>query len=142
MPSFVPSVPITLDKERQLKMDMEVASQAELELGKIYGTRVNLLHFLQEQQSLGITDVAVILWCGLRKADPTLTLSDTLALITLENFGMVVMAIFEAWNLASQPARGEVSGVVNGPFLAPSPGSDSGVSPVSSLASATVSSGI
>jgi len=147
MPSLVPTVPIQLDIERHLRVDMAVAADAERELSKVYGKPVNLLKLIagmEAENTFGITETAVFLWCALRTSDPSLTLEATFSLLTLENYFVVQNALFEAWNLATQRAEGaapDAAEAADGPFLMPSPGVDSGASDASNLALATMSSG-
>jgi hypothetical protein len=128
------SVRLTLDRERAITMDFEAASEAERTLGQIYGRPFNLLAALVDQERFGITEVGVLLWTSLRRTDPTLTLSDTFHLLTLENYQQVMEALFAAWNKANQRASGQEKAEPDGPFSTPSPGSSSGALPVSSLA--------
>jgi hypothetical protein len=142
MASLVPTVPVMLDTERQLKIDMEVVSDTEIELGRIYGHKVHLLQMLFDPVNLSITDVGILLWCGLRKQDPSLTRHEVFACLSLEHLPVVMTAIYEAWNLANQHAQQAIVGASAPPFVPPSPGSASGVLAGSASASVTASSGI
>jgi hypothetical protein len=105
MADIVPPYLLQLDKPRPFKMNFEVAAQAERELARIYGRSVNLLQVMLDSERFGITEVGVLLHCGLTYYDETVTLPDTYALLTMENYSTVVTAIFEAWNTAGRSAR-------------------------------------
>jgi hypothetical protein len=131
MADLVPPLTLQLDKPRPFKMTFEVAAQAERELARIYGKPVNILQVMLDSERFGITEVAVLLHCGLAYYDETVTLPDTYNLLTMDNYSTVVTAIFEAWNAAGQSARppaaeGESS---PDPLVSASPGSVSGASP-------------
>jgi hypothetical protein len=97
---------ITLDKERHLKLDLNAMVKFEEVTGKSLFNQ----NALSELSSI---DMRALLWAGLAHEDPTLTLTDVGALITLENMDIVAKAITEA--LHPKPS----------PLAASGPGADS-----------------
>jgi len=64
------SVPITLDRERQLKYDMNALCDAD----DVGGDKVTDLVF---GRHMGVSALRVMLWAGLKHEDPKLTLKTT-----------------------------------------------------------------
>lgn len=71
---MIKSVPITLDKQRNVRIDIKAITVIERELD-ISIFRVNL-------SALRLTEIAVIMWAGLLHEDSGLTLDQALALFS------------------------------------------------------------
>lgn len=140
MPSLVPFVPITLDRLRHIRLDNQALLLAEREISKLWDKRVNILQVFLDTPTLGLNDVCIVLWAGLRHEDPQLTLLQVQDLVGLAEYVPVLQALYEAWNSATASAvpSSEAAPV---PLAQASPGNGSGGLVEPSLASVTVSSG-
>lgn len=139
-PHIDPSVPITLDRARQLRFTNEALREAELLLSDLWHKKVSILRVMFDPEGLGLNDITVLLLCALRADDPTLTLAQVDTFVTMAQLPPILEAIYAAWNLhtaSADPAQ-EAPG---GPLATPFPGTDSGALPASNWASVPVSSG-
>lgn len=134
MPSLVPSVPITLDKDRNLRLDNAALFRAERELSRVWGRKVSVLQTLIDPETLGLNDLSILLWCACLHEDQDLSLSQVQDAMTITNFATYLDALYQAWNLATAPAEGASQQEPDGPFPSASPGNATGASRVSSLA--------
>ena len=87
------TVTIVLDKERKMKVSLNAMILIEELTGK------NLMNGKQ-QVELSLKDIRCFLYALLKDDDPTLTLEQTGALVTIENMGEITQKISEAWGLA------------------------------------------
>ena len=133
--SVVPSIPLTLDKPRHLRLDNRALFRCERELVQIWGTKTSMLSILMDLGNIRLNDLAVMLWVGLLHEDPTLTLEETQDLMDFSKLSDILGAILQAWNAATLPADPQAvpEGEGDGDPLA-SNGLVSGRTPVSSLA--------
>lgn len=68
-------IPIQLDKLRHLKIDTRALALAERELARFWGIpRVSLIKHFQQANEVGVADLAIMFWAGLRHEDQSLTL--------------------------------------------------------------------
>ena len=135
MPSLVPSVPITLDRERNLRLDNAALFRAERELSKVWNRKVSVLQTLIDPETLGLNDLSILLWCGLLHEDSDLSLSQVQDAMTVQNFATYLDALYTAWNAATAPAEGApMQESSASPFPSASPGNATGALRVSSLA--------
>ena len=149
MPRLVQPIPVDLDTRRHLLLTNEALWGAELELSRRYGKKISIYPLLAralvaDGEQPGLLDVIVLLYYGLRHEDPNLTLEQVSEAVTLENYSALVEAIYTSWGLATRSAAPDAVAEPEGqadPLAEASPGTDSGASPASSLAFATVSSG-
>lgn len=140
MPSIVPGIPLMLDKERHLRLDIGGLLLAEREMERLWGREINLFTVIASPTGLGLNNVSILLWVALLPEDPALTLLRVQDLLNPSQIGDVVTALFAAWNAAwplpvpdaEPPAR---------PLASASTGDDSGAPPASTLASVMPSSG-
>lgn len=142
MPSLVPSVPVTLDRPRQLRLDNAALFMAEVELSRIWGKKTSLIRTMIDPEAIGLNDLCVMLWAGCLHEDPTLTREQVREAMSLPQLGSYLEAIYQAWNVASAPAEEALTPETNAPFPSTFPGSGTGALPGSSLASVTVNSGV
>ena len=140
MSSVVPGIPLMLDKERHLRLHIGSLLLAEREMERLWGREVNLLALIGSPGGLGLNNISILLWVALLDEDPSLTLLRVQDMVNPSQIGVVVTAIFDAWNAAWPiPLPQEETG--ERPLSSAWTGSDSGAPPVSSSASVTLSSG-
>lgn len=139
-PGLDPSVPLTLDRPRQVRLGIKALREAELMLGEVYGRKVSILRVMPYPEDLTLNDIVVILWAGLHEDDPALTIATVERLVNMQNLPDILQAMYAAWNLHTAAAAPAPEGVER-PLATAFPGSDSGALPGSSLASATMTSG-
>lgn len=124
-PRVTPLIPLTLDRNRALRFDMQSVFQAERDMCKLWGRQVNILTVFGDLGTLTLNDLAILLHRGLLYDDPTLTLEQTQELMTFDQLPTIMTALFEAWNIATQPAvPPEEDATSDGPLS--SPGVNSG----------------
>jgi hypothetical protein len=142
MPSLITPIPIDLDRRRHVLLTNKAIFGAERELSKLWGKHCSLYEVLSE--TLGLNDMAIILWQGLLHESPTLNLEQVQDMIDFREIPALLTVILQAWNAATLPAEVAQDGVSpDSPFASPrpSPGSLSGASPASSLGATALSSG-
>jgi hypothetical protein len=95
-----PTIPIMLDRERHLRMDLWAGFQAEHKLAELYGKKPEDVSILADfgNDRLTMTHVLVLLWAALRHEEPTLTLEQVGHLAQLSDLVRVRDAVIEAWN--------------------------------------------
>lgn len=140
MPSVVPGIPLMLDQERHLRLDIGSLLLAEREMERLWGREINLFTLIASPNGLGLNNVSILLWVALLAEDPSLTLLRVQDMLNPSQVGEVVKAIFDAWN-AAWPLPVPAEEGTESPLSSASTGPDSGVPPVSSSASVTLSSG-
>ena len=100
MPDKVrPEVPIVLDKERHLLMDLNAMVSFEEATGK------NIMQGI-EPDSMTAGDLRALLWACLLHEDGTLKIEDVGKMIHTGNMGELSEKIAQAWEVAS-PEGGE-----------------------------------
>lgn len=109
------SVPIVLDKERQLRLDINALADAD----EVAGKAVN--EFLSGER-VGLSALRALLWAGLKGDDPRLTLTQAGALIDTDRLPELISAIREAIVASGIGGNGKKNGT---PPAKPSP-SDNG----------------
>lgn len=74
-------IPIQLDKLRHLKLDLRALALAEREIARFW-ERKERLSIVQIFQSgdVGVADLCILLWAGLRHDDPSLTVDQAFTL--------------------------------------------------------------
>lgn len=78
-------IPIQLDKLRHLKMDLRALTFAERELARFWGVpRVSVMQHFQNIGQVGMADLAIMFWAGLRHEDPALTMDAAFDLMGLD----------------------------------------------------------
>jgi hypothetical protein len=140
-PTLDPSVPIMLDRLRHIRLGTKALRRAELVLSDVRKREISILRVMFNPDGLGLNEMLVLLWCGLAHEDPTLTLEEVEDLVTGDKILLSLEAVYAAWNRHTASAQPSTEEASNGPLATPSPGSDSGASPVSSLAFAPASFG-
>ena len=129
MPSLIPGIPIDLDRPRTVRLDNRAIFTCELELSKLWGKKLSFYTVLSDRETLGVNDLSVMLWQGLRHEDAALTLAEVQEFLPLWKLPSIVTVLFQAWNAATEdpdapaPAHSDTGG--DDP-LAPSPGGTSG----------------
>lgn len=139
-PRITPGIPLVLDRERLLYMDIGYLKLAELELCQVYGKKISLFQVIGGGEGLGLNDIHILLWAALLDDDPSLTLLRVQDLMDLNRIADYTTAIFAAWN-AAWPTPDPQEEASTDPLAPTSTGDDSGVPPASNLVSVTPSSG-
>jgi|SRR5262252_5858349 len=139
MPRVTPEVPIILDRPRHLRLDNRAIFSAEKELSALWGKKVSLFTVLGSGE-LGLNDLSVLLWQGLRHEDPGLTLERVQDLMDMSDLPGLIEKVLASWNAATTPAEPRQE-TPDAPFPNGSSGPASGATGALSLASATTSSG-
>jgi hypothetical protein len=91
-----PLIPLTLDRARHLRLDAWALWTVEQELRLMYGKQANVLDLFQ-QETLGMTEVLLLLWAALRHEDAALTLEQVGHLVDFGNFSEAREAVQEAF---------------------------------------------
>lgn len=132
-PRVTPGIPLMLDKERLLYLDLRYLKLAELELCQVYGKKISLLQVIGSGEGLGLNDIHILLWASLLDDDPSLTLLRVQDMMELPRIADYSTAIFAAWNVAWPIAPTSEEGTED-PLALTSIGDGSGVPPVSNWA--------
>jgi len=130
MPQLTPLVPITLDRNRALRLDMRAIFQAERAMCALWNRPVNILTLFGTMEAMTLNDLAVLLHQALLYDDPTLTLEQTQDLMRFDQLPAIMTALFEAWNLATRPATDERQEDDQDSPFSGFPGVPSGATPV------------
>jgi len=126
MPSTLnPAVPITLDKERLIEFEFNSFIELEEQTGKS-AVGPKALEFWNETTTA--KQLRYLLWAGLIKQNPELTLKQAGSLINGKNYGEIENKIQEAMKLYLGQGSGD--NTENPPTLPPTTGSGPGPSPV------------
>ncbi len=89
-------VKLKLDKERSFELDLNAIIKYEELTGK------SLLK-KQEAPEMGAGDLRALLYVGLLREDPNLTIEQVGSFITIENMAEVAKAIGDAWKAGKEP---------------------------------------
>jgi len=109
MPDKVkPEIPITLDKERHLLMDLNAMVAFEDATGK------NIMQGL-DPDSMTAKDFRALLWACLLHEDESLKIEDVGKMIHAGNMNELSEKIAQAWEVASPEARGDKSPLAGSP---------------------------
>lgn len=158
MPDIIASVPITLDKPRQLRFDRAAVKGCEVALAELWGPNTTFYSVIQdcalvlsngELGRLRFSTLAVLLWRGCHREDPTLTLETVEEALPYGDPAELlpyVAKVIEAWYVAAprvtpDTAPAQEAANERDP-LAGSTGEPSGPMNGSALASAMPSSGV
>lgn len=90
-------IPIHLDRLRHIKLDLRALALAEREIARFW-ERKERLSIVQIFQSgdVGVADLCILLWAGLRHEDPTLTVDQAFALASGVSMAVVSEAMGQA----------------------------------------------
>ena len=109
MPNKVkPEVPIMLDKERHLLMDLNAMVAFEDATGK------NIMQGV-DADSMTAKDFRALLWACLLHEDEALKIEDVGKMIHAGNMGELAEKIAQAWEVASPEVKGDKSPLVESP---------------------------
>lgn len=128
------AIPIQLDRLRHLKFDLRALAFAEREIARFWETKERVSIFTHFAGGVfGASDLAILLWAGLRHEDPALTLDGAFALLAAETLQQSSQILTQA--LREQLGMGEAAGAEGAavdppqpPTLPSSTGSHSGPS--------------
>lgn len=126
MPKFkqtapVQNTPIEINGETyQLRYDFTAFRKAEIELTKFWGQRTTIPGLLGSifnntedtqilSDKISVSDVCVLLWCGLLHDDPTLTLETVANGLELADLATVLPVIIEAIGKSMSKAQPETA---------------------------------
>lgn len=99
MSKINPSVPIELDRPRNLRLDLNAMVAFEEASGKS-------MFKLKSMENLSVADLRALLWASLRHEDKDLTLEQVGGLVDLGNMEYIAGRLAEAWAVAL-PAQSE-----------------------------------
>src|SRR5262245_9297020 len=102
--SIVPLVPLMLDKQRFLRLDIAALSNAELDLSALWGKDMSVYAALLENP-IRLNDLAIILLHGLRHADPTLSLPEVKGMMNHTQIADILGAVTDAWTKTNRQAE-------------------------------------
>lgn len=140
--SIVPLVPIALDKPRHLRLDIAALCNAERDLSDFWGKKTSVYAVLLDVP-IGINDLSILVLHGLRHEDPTLSLPEVRGMLNHTSIPVVFQAITDAWTKATQAAETSTGEAVSpDPLSTSSTGDNSGLTPVSTLGSQSLSFGV
>lgn len=97
---LIPSIPVTLDRLRHLRIDNRAMVKAEQAIAKCWGEKRFSLIQAFERNELGMTELSHLFWAGLLHEEPTLTYDGALALMA--NLDMTAMSRLVADALKEQ----------------------------------------
>jgi hypothetical protein len=105
--SIVPLIPIMLDRQRSLRLDVAALCNAERDLSDFWGKKTSVYAVLLEVP-ISINDLSILVLHGLRHDDQTLSLPEVKGMLNHSSIVEVYEAITMAWTKATQAAiRGE-----------------------------------
>jgi hypothetical protein len=139
--SIVPLIPIMLDRQRFLRLDISALCNAERDLSDFWGKKTSVYSVLLDVP-IGINDLSILVLHGLRHEDPTLSLGEVKGMLNHTTVAIVLNAVTDAWMKATQaaaPTEGDAD-----PADPPSTtltGVSSGPMPASTSDSAALTSG-
>ena len=131
--SIVPLVPIILDRQRFLRLDINALCNAERDLSEFWGKKTSVYAVLLEVP-IGINDLSILVLHGLRHEDPTLSLPEVRGMLNHTTIPVVFQAVTDAWTKATQaaePSTGDTTPADPQPAL--STGGSSGPMPAATL---------
>lgn len=97
--NLVPTVKITLDSERTLRLDLNAFCDFEAKTGK------NLMHGIDPTQMM-ISDLRALLWACLVQEDVTLKLEEVGKMVGIENAAEITAALFSLFKRSMPEADG------------------------------------
>lgn len=131
-----PPIPIQLDTLRHLKLDLRALAFAERELTRFWESkeRLSIVKVFQSGD-VGIADLCILLWAGLRHEDPALTLDQAFSLASTVPMTVLSEAMGQAFREQlgagdapadpPQPTTAATPSNSTGPNSGPSAGSTS-----------------
>jgi hypothetical protein len=131
--SVVPLVPLMLDRQRHLRLDIAALCNAERDLSDFWGKKTSVYAVLLEVP-IGINDLSILVLHGLRHEDPTLSLPEVRGMLNHTTIPVVFQAVTDAWTKATQaaePSTGDTTPADPQPAL--STGGSSGPMPAATL---------
>jgi len=96
-------IPIQLDRLRHIKLDLRALALAEREIARFWERkeRLSIVQIFQGGD-VGIADLCILLWAGLRHEDPALTVDQAFALVS----GVSMQVVSEAMGQALREQLG------------------------------------
>lgn len=90
-------IPIHLDKLRHIKLDMHALALAEREIARFWerNERLSIVQIFQGGD-VGVADLCILLWAGLRHEDPALTVDQAFSLAGAASMQAVSEAMGQA----------------------------------------------
>lgn len=90
-------IPIQLDKLRSIKLDLRALALAEREIARFWDRkeRLSIVQIFQGGD-VGVADLCILLWAGLRHEDPALTVEQAFALASGASLQVVSEAMGQA----------------------------------------------
>jgi len=104
MDSIVPLIPLTLDRERHLRLDNRALRSAELDLSVLWGKDISVYAALTNVP-LRLNDIGVLLFHALRHEDPRLTQEEVWGLMDHAPIADIMTALTGAWTWAARAAN-------------------------------------
>ena len=139
--SVVPLVPIRLDRERFLRLDIAALCNAERDLSDFWGKKTSVYACLLEVP-ISVNDLSIIVLHGLRHEDPTLSLPEVKGMLNHSTIPVVFQAVTDAWTKATQAAEpGAAEADPADPLSTSSTGASSGLTAAATSGSVSLSSG-
>jgi hypothetical protein len=122
-------VTVHLDRPRQISLDLWAGYEAERELERLLGQPVGSVQLLRDfaLQTLSMTQLLVLLTCGLRRYDATLTLEQVGKMVPLGRLTYVLNTVLAAWEQGMTPDDQEITPVAPGEDKALAPPSFGGM---------------
>ena len=116
MPSIIPSIPITLDRPRFLRLTNWARCRAERELCTYWQRDLSLYDALTHTP-MRANDFCILVWAALLEDDPNLTVREAMNLMDLVPQPVLMEALIQAWNIATPADEHPAPPVENGaPF--------------------------
>src|SRR5678815_1148881 len=94
--SIVPLVPLMLDKQRHLRLDIAALCNAERDLSEFWDKKTSVYAVLLDVP-IGINDLSILVLHGLRHEDPTLSLPEVRGMLNHTTIPVVFQAVTDAW---------------------------------------------
>lgn len=100
---MIPMVPIKLDKERHLLLDLRAAATFEFNTGKA-------IFYPPAVEKLSGNETIILLWACLRHEDERLSLSDVVGIVGRSRIkgSKIGKKLFEAWSLCVRELGGKI----------------------------------
>lgn len=139
-PTAPAGVPVQLDRDRRLILDMRALGLAERRMRELTGDRTLSGFELANRFAttaligfVGVTELTVLVWAALLREDPAITEDAVMALVKPKNVKPLVAALATAFNAEFDPEeKGDQAG--QSPAAPFPPGSGAGPSPGSPAA--------
>jgi hypothetical protein len=132
MESVVPGVPITLDRVRHLRLDIQALIRAERDMSDLWGKKTSVYGVLLDVP-IGINDLCILVHRGLQWEDPTLNFPQVQELLNRATMTTIFQAVTDAWTKATRAAESSATEEVApaDPWPTLSTGGSSGPMPAS-----------